>query len=145
MITVSGIPYSDIKDHPELLAEYAEECGIAALGPPNPQWEIYAKIEAAGMLQAFAVYAGDVMVGFASVLCNILPHYGFKAATVESLFVSAQYRKYGAGAELMRFIEQFAGLAECKLIFYSAPAGGQLEALLVRRHTRTNSVFCKAL
>lgn len=130
---------------PELLDQYAAECSIPTLGPPNPQWEIYYQMEAAGVFQLFAVYADGKMVGFAGVLSTILPHYGVKAATVESLYVLPEFRSKGAGASLLSAIEAHARQVGCKAILYSAPAGGQLEALLGKRHTRTNSVFCKPL
>lgn len=145
MITVAAIPYTDIRDQPALLAEYAAECGIAAVGKPDPQWEIYEQIQAAGRIQGFGVYVGDSMVGFAGVLMTVLPHYGVKAATVESLFVASAYRRSGAGTQLLAHIEREAERAGCKAILYSAPAGGQLEALLGKRYARTNSVFCKPL
>jgi GNAT superfamily N-acetyltransferase len=145
MITVAAIAYTDVKDQPELLAEYAAECGVPVVGQPDPQWEMYAQIQAAGLMQGFAVYVDDVMAGFACVLMTVLPHYGFKAATVESLFVALAQRSSGAGTRLMAHVEREAERAGCKVILYSAPADGQLEALLGKRYARTNSVFYKPL
>jgi len=145
MIAVAAIAYIDVKDQTALLAEYEAECSIPALGRPEPQWEMYHRMQAAGLMQAFAVYVDDAMVGFASVLVSVLPHYGFCAATVESLFVAAAQRGTGAGTRLMAAVEEYARLAGCKLILYGAPAGGQLEALLGKRYTRTSSMYCKPL
>lgn len=144
MITVLGIPYRDVRDQPELLAEYAEECSIAAIGTPDPQWETYAAMESGGWMQVFAVYVDGRMVGFASVLAAVLPHYGVKVATVESLFVSKAWRGL-ASVRLMESVNQHAAYMGCKAILYSAPAGGKLEALLDGRYARTNSVFCLSL
>lgn len=145
MITVSGISYAKVINEPELLAEYATECSITLIGTPNPQWETYAAMEAVGLMQVFAAYSDDHMVGFASVLVAVLPHYGVKIATVESLFVSKDQRGTGVGARLMQIIERYATGAGCKAILYSAPADGRLEELLGKRYARTNSVFCKPL
>lgn len=116
LITVHGIPYSDVREQPELLAEYAAESAIAALGKPDPQWETYAAMEAVGCLQVFAVYVDGRMVGFVSVLAAVLPHYGVKAATVESLFVGKAWRWTRAGATLMRIVERYAAAEGCKAI-----------------------------
>jgi GNAT superfamily N-acetyltransferase len=128
-----------------LLAEYAAECGVPVVGVPDPQWDMYEQMRLAGVMQGVAVYVDGVMAGFAGVLVTVLPHYGVRAATVESLFVAKAYRPKGAGARLLAAIERYAKSAECKAILYSAPAGGQLEALLGKRYARTNSVFCKPL
>src|ERR1700709_1742825 len=123
MIAVAAIATTEVKDQPALLAEYAAECSIPALGPICPQWEMYERMQAAGLMQMFAVYADDVMVGFASVLVSVLPHYGFKAATVESLFVASAYRGSGAGTRLMAAVDEYARLEGCRLLQYGAPAG----------------------
>lgn len=145
IITVAAIATTDVKDQPELLAEYAAECGIAELGPISPQWEMYERMQAVGLLQMFGVYVNGEMIGFASVLVSILPHYGFIAATVESLFVAREHRSSGAGARLMKAIERHARDRECKAVFYGAPAGGKMEGLLGKRYVRTSSMYYKPL
>lgn len=139
------LPISCIEVAPHLFAEYAEECGFTSLGPPSPQWDIYEAMQELGVLHTYGVYVDSAMVGFANVISSILPHYGVKAATVESLFVSKPYRATGAGTRLMECIEANAALEGCKLVFYSAPAGGKLEKVLAKRYAHTNSVYCKAL
>lgn len=102
-------------------------------------------MDEAGVLTAFCVWVDGTIVGFASILMTTLPHYGAKVATVESLFVRKAYRSAGAGRDLMTVVESAAATNGCKAIFYSAPAGGQLEAVLGKRYARTNSIFCKHL
>jgi len=145
MITVAAIAYTKVKEQPDLLAEYAAECGVSALGPISPQWEMYERMQAAGLLQIFGVFVDGVMVGFASVLVSVLPHYGFLAATVESLFVARAHRNSGAGARLMKTIERHARDRECRAVFYGAPAGGKMEGLLGKRYVRTSAMYYKPL
>lgn len=142
-IRVEGIRCCDIRDG--LVAEYSAECGIPALGEPKPQWAMYAVMEASGAMQAFAVFVGDEMAGFATVLAMVSPHYGVKVASVESMFVGQAYRASGAGTKLMAVVEAYALGAGCKALMYSAKAGSRLEALLDRRCDRTSSIFCKPL
>jgi len=144
-VTVAAIVTTDVKDQPELLAEYVAECSVPALGQPEPQWEMYQRMQAAGLVQMFGVYVDGGMVGFASVLVSVMPHYGFIAATVESLFVAQAHRSSGAGARLMKTIERHARDRECRAVFYGAPAGGKMEGLLEKRYARASSMYYKPL
>jgi hypothetical protein len=86
------------------------------------------------------------MVGFATVLVSVLPHYGRMVATVESLFVSATERGM-AGGKLLKAVEAYAGASGSVAILYSAPAGGEFEKFLAEReeYEWTNSVYCRRL
>lgn len=143
---IVAISFTTIRDEgAALLAEYADECSIPAIGRPAPQWQTYAMLEASGLFQAFAAVSEDQFVGFGTMLMAVLPHYGVKVATVESLFVSKTHRRTTAGRDLMDAMERSAKCYGCKAILYSAPTGGRLEKLLGKRCTCTNSVFCKPL
>lgn len=147
---VRAIRYSDVLDAPnaqELLAEYAAECSIREIGNPDPQPQMYEAFEKLGLSQIFGAYEGGTLVGFASVLIAILPHYGKRVATMESLFVASAHRKSGLGLALLKAVEQHAGHEQCAAILYSAPADGQLARLLSMRegYRLTNTVFCRGL
>ena len=129
----------------DLLAEYAAECSIPLIGKIDPRQEMYAAMERNGALQCFGAYAGNRLIGFAAVLTTVLPHYGKKVATMESLFVAKSGRKGGTGAELLKAVNQYAKETGCVAILYSAPAGGKLEKLLSRTCKQTNTVFCRSL
>lgn len=146
---IRPICYSDILSAPNadsLIAGYADECSIPAIGKAAPQAEMYAKMEAANLMQCFGAYRDAELIGFASVLIGILPHYGQRVATMESLYVDPEYRGY-AGHTLLAAIENFASEADCVALLYSAPVGSKLERVLSLRASciRTNSVFCKRL
>lgn len=144
------ISHSDILQAPnadELLREYSRECSIAEIGETDPQREMYAAMEKTGLMQNYGAFEDRTMVGFASILNYILPHYGKKIATVESLFVLPEYRKYGHGTAMIRAIETFSSNQGCVAILYTAPAKSQLEKLLSlnKSYRQTNSIFCKKL
>lgn len=122
-----------------LIAAYAAECSLPEIGPVSPQGEMYAAMERSGVNQWFVAEVGGI-VGFASVLVCLLPHYGTTVATVESL-----YGKHGL--ELMQAVEEYAKECGCVAILYSAPAGGRLEKLLSlkRNYRQSNTVFAKSL
>lgn len=148
--TIRSVAYADILDASnarELFTEYAAECSIPEMGEANPQREMYRQMESSGMLRFLGVYQDDALIGFAAVLLYILPHYGKKIATMESLFVARSHRSGGAGKELMMAIEALAKDAGAVAILYSAPAESQLERLLTLReaYRRTNSTFCLSL
>lgn len=133
----------DIAEAQPLIAEYAAECSIPAIGKINPQGQTYVALEAAGMMQSFAAYDQGKLAGFANVLITIMPHYGVKLATIETMFVAREYRSSGCGKELMHAIESYSQDAYCVGVLYSSPAGGQLERLLdaSKQYQRTNTVF----
>lgn len=130
-----------------LLSSYASECSLPLIGPPDPQPQMYEALEKAGVLQVFGAYYGDTLIGFAAVLCSVLPHYGKKVATMESLFVDREHRAEGYGLHLLSAVERFAQEQGCVAILYSAPAGGELERLLsiLKSYQHTNTIFCRRL
>jgi len=140
-------PYAEIlAQGSDLFHAYAEECAIPEIGHTNPQADTYAAMERAGIAQCFGVYSDAELVGFASVLTSLLPHYGKKVAVVESIFISPKFRPL-ASLDLMKAIEQHSTLSGCVAILYSAPAGSRFELFLTlrNRYRHTNTVFCKAL
>lgn len=131
---------------PALQAEYAAECSIPLIGPINPQPQIYAAMETAGVLRAFGVFREGKMIGFATVFLPVLPHYGKRPATVESLFVTKGERRGGTFSRLRRAIkDNVRDVSEA--ILYSAPAGGAMETILMHDSScvRTNVIFAETL
>jgi hypothetical protein len=148
-VILRPIRYVDILDSPEaedLLREYSAECSIPEIGPTSPQRDIYARMEASGLMHSFGVYDGRALVGFATLLVFVLPHYGKKIANVESLFLAKSHR--GAlGRWLMAEIENVAKRMQCAGVLYNARTGSRLEKFLtaVPQYQRTNSVFLRTL
>jgi GNAT superfamily N-acetyltransferase len=147
ILTIEPVSVIDLLECKELIAEYAAECSIPAIGKINPSPEIYERLEQAGMFKCFGVSDGERLVGFATVLTTVFPHYGSKVATVESLFVASASRKGVAGTELLDVLEGYAKDVGCVAILYSTPSGGRLEKLLAGKKncSRTNAVFCRSL
>lgn len=131
----------------DLIREYAAECSISAIGQPDPQADIYELMENSGLMKCFGVYRDAQMVGFATVLVSLLPHYGQRVATVESLFVTASERKGLTSGRLLKNVEAYANASGCVAILYSAPTGGALEVVLNdhKDYERTNVVYCRRL
>lgn len=137
----------DAENASELLSEYAKECSIPEIGAINPQRDLYERMEATGLMRTFGAYHMEQLIGFASVLIYVLPHYGRKVATMESLFVERRRRTLGAGRKLMRTVEEFAKGEGCEVLMYSARARTRLEKLLslLTPYKRTNSIFLRKL
>ena len=147
MNEIRRIGYAEILSQPRLLDNYSAECSIPEIGIPNPQADMYAKMEESGMMKCFGAFSNDVLIGFASILFSVLPHYGKKVAIVESLFVAQLCRESGAGKELMKAIESEAKGEGCVVMLYSATTDSQLEKVLSIRKDcrRTNAVFTRVL
>lgn len=147
MIAIRPVPCAEILRHAELLREYAAECSIPEIGQIQPQAAMYEAMERSGLMRTFAAYCGDELAGIASILLYVLPHYGEKVASLESIFVARRHRSKAIGRELMKTVENCARAEGCKAILYSAPAESRLERLLslLRGYRRTNAVFTRRL
>lgn len=145
---IRAVSYATILDAPnakELLDEYAAECSLPELGAASPQRELYEMLEKSGGFQAFGVYDSDVLIGFASVLMYVLPHYGKKIATNESIFVSSSVR--GEGYGVRKFIKQWGKDNNCVVFLYTAPVGSEFDKSLAadERCRHTNNVYVEVL
>ena len=123
-----------------LIADYAKECSIPAVGPINPQPETYAAMEDAGLMQSFAAYEGARLAGFANLLTPIMPHYGVQVATVETLYI-AEWSSLGG--DLMRALVDYGKQSGCVGLLATARTGGRFERYLEasKSYERTNAVF----
>ena len=123
--------------------------------PICPQADLYARMEASGSFQVFGIYDiprfqvfdEERLCGFATVLVYVVPHYGRRIATVESLFLRAGSRNRPNGNALMDAVEGYAKEHGCEAILYSARTGSRFERLLslLKPYERTNSVFLRCL
>jgi hypothetical protein len=144
------ITYAEILGSPnarELLEEYSAECALPELGPTNPQAETYAAMERTGNFQCFGAYEAGSLLGFAAPLTYVVPHYGTRIATVESLFMAAAHRGW-MGGKLMRAIEEHSRAQGCAAMLYSAPVGSRLARLLFQsepEYRNCSHVFIKRL
>lgn len=142
---------AEIFDDPasaELFAEYEQECANPLTGSTAPVRAMYEALEGLGVAQCFAAYADLKLCGFAFVLISVLPHYGRRFATVESLFVGGAGRRGGGlGVWLMSAVEAHAKKAGCTAIFYSAPVGSRFARLLFlkKEYRKTNHIFTRSL
>lgn len=138
------VGYAEIIGFPELLKEYEAECSIPEIGKTAPSPEMYAAMERSGAFQCFGAFEDGELIGFATVLISMLPHYAKKVAIVESIFAQ---KGSTCGSDLRSALKAFARDSGCASILYSAPFGGRFERLLERDKgcRRTNSVFCESL
>jgi len=122
-----------------LVQEYGEEC--SALGVPEPQPDLYRMLEAGGGMQVFGVYEDEKLVGFASVLVYILPHFGRKVASSESVFLSAKNRKCWVGIDLLEEMKEYAKEAGCEKFLFSAPVDSNFAQLLSILYPHISNVY----
>ena len=139
MITVRECTADEMIGHASfsaLGAEYAAECAMDGLPPPEPKMEMYRMIYQSGILHPLGAFDGDAMVGFVVLLTPVIPHYGYTIAVAESLFVAAAARSTGAGIKLIRAAEKHARDSGCPAILFSAQINSPLEKV-------TNTVHMK--
>ena len=102
----------------------------------------YEMLEDAGALAVFSAdYQGE-MIGFITILSNLMPHYSAKLSTIESFFVLHEHRRRGAGLGLLRVAERYAAELGSHGLFVSAPSNGQLAKVLPKfGYEQTNRTF----
>jgi GNAT superfamily N-acetyltransferase len=129
----------------DVAREYEAECKIAGLPAPVSRFDTYMKLEQTGTLFAFSATVAGRLVGFLSLLCPEIPHYGRQLGVTESFFVARAHRKTGfAGLKLLRLAEKKAHEIGSPGLLVSAPSGGPLAAFLPRAgYAETNRVFFK--
>lgn len=150
MVDIRRCTVAELEAAPNLdvvLSAYASESAMSELGEPNPQVDIYRKLEAAGVLFPIAAFDGARLVGFILVLVCVLPHYGAFAATSESFFVLQEERKHGVGMGLLATAETLARGMGARALLITAPEGSQLaEAMAgLKRYRHSNDVFVTSL
>lgn len=114
----------------ELLAEYASESSIAGLPSAVPNRDLYAGLEATGFMQVIGAFDGDLLVGFLVLVVTINPHYSQVLAVTESYFVTAKYRKAGAGLQLLALAEAIAKQKGAVGMLVSAPVESRLARVM---------------
>jgi hypothetical protein len=134
------------KDFAALIEGYGEECRNKKLKEPNPDYELYGRMEQLGVAKFIMVEWGDRLIGFAVVLFSPVAHYSAMIAVTESIYMVPEYRKSAIGGMLIKFIER---LSDEELgadgLFITAPRDSALEKALHKNETydHTNTVFFK--
>lgn len=149
MIEVRRITFGELESDPNfrwLIEVYAEESQIAGLPPANYHSELYHRMEATGTFFVLGAYRNGEMVGFVNFIVTVLPHYGVKVATTESIFVAREFRRTGAGVKLIREMEKICAELGAVGVLVSAPSGGRLaEVMPGLKYRETNQIFFKAV
>lgn len=149
MSEVRRVSLSTLIDDPRfqaLVDEYTVESSIKDMPPINWQRSMYQQMEAMGIFHLLAAYEGEELIGFMTMIVTVLPHYGVRTATAESVFVAEGHRKSGIGLKLIRDAEKWATEMGASGIFLSAPSQGKLSMIAPRiGYRQTNQVFFKGL
>jgi GNAT superfamily N-acetyltransferase len=132
---------------PALVDEYASEAHVDGMPPVDVKKEQYRSLEGLGVFQFFGAYLEDVLIGFITVLCTVMPHFGVVLAVSESYFVAKDHRKTGAGTALRLAAEKHAEEMGAPIILICTQTGSTLCRVMESLHDYrdTNHVFLKRL
>jgi len=132
------------KNFAQLVKEYEHESLVEGIPKADLQFDMYKSLEALGKFFIFCAYVDGELVGFITLVCNVIPHNGKLFGGVESYFVMKRHRKSGAGFELLRAAEKCAESKGAVGMILSAPAGGKLSRVMQRSKYRlTHETFFK--
>lgn len=144
-LEIKQITFSELSENINfntLIEEYEEEAAIKKLPPIKLKVETYRHYENAGAIYIIGAFFGEKLIGFATVLSPVMPHFSVLISVVESLFVAKEYRKTGAGLKLIEASEKHANEKGSPGLLISAPSGGSLAEVLPHvGYEETNRVF----
>lgn len=125
-VTVAQI--ANDPDFNKLARLYAEECRPDGMPEMKLDFDTYQRLEDVGMLRVYGACLAfrKKLVGFVVVLTPPSLHYSTRIATVDSIYVLPEHRKFGTGQRLLGIAETAAMLTGCTGIFVNAPTGGRL-------------------
>ena len=146
-ITIRYCTVDELESAPNLKAlfdAYEEESSIAGMPSNSPQVHTYRMLEKSGVLQCIGAFKGEELIGFVCVLTTILPHYGARMSSTESIFVAKEHRASRAGMYLIREAERLAERLQSVGLAVCAPIGGRLDQLLpLIGYEPTNRVYVR--
>lgn len=129
----------------EMIAEYSAHA-IKSLPKPLYREEDYTKLEALGILAVWCAMHDGNVVGFATCLSSMIPHYGIGIAIAESLFVRKGSRVLGLGIRLISAVERHSASLGAPAVFFSCPIGSGYDKVLLHRHySAETTTYVKAL
>jgi GNAT superfamily N-acetyltransferase len=110
---------------------YADEGAYSGMPTPQPSRDAYRSMEQRGFLAVMRVDRDGALVGFATLVLTVSPHYGVPIAVIESVFVMPEHRG-AAGARLVRAIIETARTSGAHTILATAPIGSRLGRMLAK-------------
>lgn len=133
------------REWPKIEREYGEDVQYPDL-KPDPDWEQYEQLEAAGVLRPIGVFDGDRLIGFANYMLYTIPHFaGKRLASSESLWVDKDYRHTGAGRLLISRLFDFAREDGAFGIYLGAKIGTRAAQVFEKIATPMNVLYWRKL
>mgnify|MGYP003109118406 FL=1 len=113
----------------------------------NPSWDMYEKIDAAGLLNVFTLRDGDILAGY--LFITVMPHLHYREhlfASSDILYIDQEYRKGHTAAKLLRFAEKEIKHLGVSIMAVSTRVQKPLDKLFVRLgYKNTERVYAKNL
>lgn len=134
-----------------LIDAHSTEAGVSALGPIDLDFDLLTNLEDLGSLVAVGLRsnADGVLRGYAfSVVTPSLLHRDKHQCQLLGLFIQPAFRRgLDAVGALLDTVELVAKAKQASHVFWSAPKGGALEAVLGRRRNtlELETLFVKEL
>jgi hypothetical protein len=136
-ITILPVSVAAIFDAPnaaDLIHAYAAACIVPDAEPQRPTYDA---MERAGIIHAFGAYTdfegSPLLVGFASVICSIMPHDGHLVATLGEMFIDKPYRHTDAEDLLLSAVERCASDSGARCFICQARIGSKYDKRLSQR------------
>ena len=124
----------DSEEAPELFKLYSDEAQSSTVSTPfNPNYEMYLQLEDMGILDACIILTEDnKIVGFATMLTTVMPHYSATASTIESIFIMKEYRGNNNFKNLLNRLIDTAKTKNSVNLFVSTPVVSSADKVMGR-------------
>lgn len=119
---IERLTVDEIYAHPgfmDMIEEYASITDPLLPHPPSPhsRKHNYDHLEKLNLLSVYGAVVSGRLVGFATCLNGVIPHYGSAIAIVESLYLMRAHRRSGLGLRLIEACEDCARIWGLHQIF----------------------------
>ncbi len=118
-----------------LLHDHWDEVETERDFPPDPDRDLFAKIEAVGMLKVYTARVDERLVGYiAFFLSNSLHSRGVLVAKDDAMFVHKDYRTRRLGSDMVMFAVQHLRSLGARMVYITSKhrAGANIGPLLWR-------------
>lgn len=99
----------------------------------DPDWKEYARLDMAGILHIFTARDESGLVGYCVVMISkSMHHKGHVFASTDVLYIKPDYRKSSAGAQLIRFADNYCKDSGVSLMTLNMKTEFPFDGLMVR-------------
>jgi GNAT superfamily N-acetyltransferase len=124
-----------------LVSAYREECAKPPFGDSVPCLQAYEAMEGVKAYHLAKLVLNSKPIGFCGITIFVVPHFSKVCASVESLYLTPEYRKGTNGLRLLNWAKRKAKSLGAVGLTLTAVEGTRLEQIAFRLGKKTSHNF----